>query len=310
MKKALLRALETYIPPPAPRINQYKRCDVFRCGHDAHRQFNSSVSVYHVLKIKQCYPHGCVWFKWHCRKLENGKRCHRKFKHVGKACTSCPHFYDVKVIKRPEVMMGEQEFNHFMKELKAFESWIHERNGKLVSCLGTVNSVKPRYSLIQTRKKLSITFDGYLLNFHDSCIDKDIFHDILYVPITHFQQKRWRFARGDSLHFVGTFSVRHGLIIIEHIRSIEVLQRGEPCSWTDCKARIAQRTGSLLPFQFVQCYSCDKGVLIHVKSDEHQRGSRRRMLCLEGIADPRWCWYRTEKLIQCDMCGDETDRTS
>lgn len=305
MKKELLRALESITPPSPVLINHYKRRDVFRCGHEAHRRFNSTVSVYHVLKVKKCFPNGCIYFQWRCRKLGKGQPCPRKFKHVGKACASCPHFYDIKVIRRPEIILSVESYSRFLRDFRAFESWIKEHEGRQISYSGIVNSVKPRYRLVIRQRKTAIIFTGFLLNFREGFINTSPFKDFVYVPVTNTQQKRLRFSRGDSLQFTGTFTVRNGMILIEHVRSIEILQRGEPCFWTESRARVAQRTGSLLPFQAIQCYFCDKGVLLEVSDEQYPSSVRRKMFCLEGITDPRWCYYKAQRFLRVDECDDQ-----
>jgi len=305
MKKNLLHALEALVPPHVPFINQYKRRDIFRCTHETHRGFGSAVSVYHVLKVKQCFPHGCISFQWRCQKLRKGAPCPRNYKHVGRPCASCPSFYDVKVVKKPEVIISEQAFHQFSNDLKSFESWIKRFTGKLVSVSGVINSVKPRYSLRIRSRKPSVIFQGFLLNFRETFIEDAALHDFLYMPVSSAQQHRWRFSRGDVLQCTGTFVVRNGMLLVEQIRAIEVVQRGEPCFWTDSRARVAQRTGTILPFQAEQCYSCDKGILLELVADDEPSGARRKMFCLEGVRNPQWCWYCAQRLLRLDECRSD-----
>jgi len=302
MKKNLLRSLELLAPPPARLLNQYRRRDVFRCRHESHRHFNSAVSVYHVLKVKQCHPDGCIWFQWRCRMLGKGAPCPRKYKHVGRACASCPHFYDIKIMRRPEVMISDQAFAQFTRDLRAFETWIRDHQGTRIACSGTVNSVKPRYRLRRRGAATAVVFEGFLLNFRGAFLDTDRFEDFVYLPLTVAQQRRFRIGRGDALHCTGTLVVRDGLIVLEHIRAVEIPQRGEPCFWNESRARVAQRSGRVLPFQAAQCYACDKGILLEVTDEDGCSRGRRTMFCLEGIADPDWCWYSAQRLLHLDAC--------
>ena len=87
--------------------NQYKRTDIFRCVHDVHQKFQNRISVYHILKEKQCYPQGCFYFRWRCKQLNKKNKCYRGFFHVGRKCFGCRDFYDEKIplTKAVEIMV-------------------------------------------------------------------------------------------------------------------------------------------------------------------------------------------------------------
>ena len=296
MNKNLLRKIELFFPAPPALMNQYKRRDVFRCTHETHLRFNSAVSVYHVLEEKKCFPQGCICFKWRCKKLNKGEPCPRKYKHVGRTCSNCRYFYDIKLIKRPETLLPQKEFEQFQKDLKTFESWLKSHQRKRVEFSGTVNSVKPRFSLRTAKNKSGLVFEGFLLNFREGTVNSKLFHDFIYVPISSRMQARFCFGKGDSVVFSGFFCTRNGSVVLRKIRGTEILDRGDPCFWTASRARVAQRTGSILRCQSEKCYACDKGILLHAQSDDGPGdGVRRRMFCLEGIKDPEGCCYRLYK---------------
>ena len=299
MNKNLLRKLDLFSPVPGDNKNQYKRQDVFRCKHEAHNRFDSVVSVYHVLKEKECYPEGCIYFKWKCKLLDKGSICPRKYKHVGRACSSCRNFYDIKVFKKPEVILAKENFTNFQKDLKEFESWLMRNMGKLVEFSGSINSVKPGLSLEAGSKKYRLIFNGFLLNFLECWINSTHFQDFIYVPISSRQQGRFGFAKGDEVLFRGYFTVMDGSVVIRSIKSVEIIERGEPCFWTESRARVAQRTGSVLIHQEEKCYSCDKGILLNVGSDDLSvKGPRRMMFCLEGVQDSKLCCYALKKNLK------------
>ena len=107
-----------------------------------------------------------------------------------------------------------------------------------------------------------------------------LFHDFIYMPVSARLQNRFRFAKGDAISFSGRFAVQEGTMVIRQARGIEVVERGEQCFWTESRARVAQRTGSLLDRQEEKCYACDKGVLLHMGDDALEvRGARRKMFC-------------------------------
>lgn len=310
MNKNLLRKLESLAPLPGKLKNQYKRQDVFRCTHETHLHFNSAVSVYHVLKAKACWPEGCIYFQWKCRKLNRGEPCPRKYKHVGRACASCQNFFDVKIIKKPEILLPHREFEQFQKDLKFFEDWLGRHRGREVEFSGIINSIKPRYRLKTTAKKSYVVGAGFMVNFLEGFINTDAFHDFVYVPVSTGLQQKFHFAKGDDLSFTGQFNVSQGLVILEKIRGIEIARRGEPCFWTESRARVAQRSGSLLPYQAAKCYACDKGILLNVtEEDTSRRPVRHRMFCLEGVEDPQWCWYAVQKILMLDACPHEEENS-
>jgi len=290
-------------------LNQYKRQDVFRCSHEAHERFNNAVSVYHVLVKKKCYPGGCIYFKWKCKKLDKGAPCPRGYKHVGRGCASCRYFYDIKVIRRPEVLLADREFKQFKRDLADFEQWLREHDGRLVEFSGRVNSVKPRFSLERNRTGVRVSFTGFLLNFVDGAVNARLFNDLLYVPISPRMQRRFGFGRGDTVECKAVFAVQDGSVVLRNIRGVEVFERGEPCFWTDSRARVALQTGAVLIYQSPACYCCERGVLVPVTGEHSgKKEPRRVMFCLEGIEDPRLCCYAAQKTLhkQSQADGDGT----
>ncbi len=305
MNKNLLRKLEGAAAPRRDMINQYKRQDVFRCTHESHRHFNSAVSVYHVLKEKKCFPDGCIYFKWRCRRLDKGHACPRKYKHVGRGCASCKDYYDIKVIKKPEIVLSPEAYARFQEELMLFERWLKATVGSMVEFSGVVNSVKPRYSLHRTGKRHRITFDGFLLNFSEGFAGTTHFADFIYAPVSSRMQGRHRFAKGDHISMQCYFTMQEGTPVLRKPRSIEVLQRGCRPFWNESRARVAQRTGTVLPYQDEKCYSCERGVLLTVENDDNARSvKKRKMFCLEGIESPELCCYAAHReLHDSDTAG-------
>ena len=122
-------------------INQYKRQDVFRCSHTAHFRFEKNVSVYHVLKEKECFPEGCIYFLWKCRLLNKGNSCPKKYRHVGRDCFSCKNYFDEKINHQPEIILDEEAYKKFQLDLEEFEDWLEQNVGRWVEFSGIINSV-------------------------------------------------------------------------------------------------------------------------------------------------------------------------
>lgn len=308
MKKNLLKLINTPLEFPSAFINQYKRHDVFRCSHDAHHHFNNTVSVYHVLKAKKCYPQGCIYFRWRCKKINTGQQCIRirKYKHVGRACFGCRYFFDIKEINRPEPILTQEAFNEFQQELKRFENWLFGLQGRQVDFSGRINSIKPHYRVKMVRKRPRIFFEGFLMNFSEAFINTTLFNDFIYASFSSRLQGKFGFAKDDSVCFQGYLSEQNGMIMIKKIRGVEVQEKSEKTFWTESRARVAQRTGTILPYQSEKCHACDKGTLIDIIPDDVQ-GSKlpRTLFCLEGITDPEECCYSLKKNLRLHDCSHD-----
>ncbi|MFX0201192.1 MAG: hypothetical protein ACFFCW_34170, partial [Candidatus Hodarchaeota archaeon] len=111
-------------------INQHKRQDVFKCAHKAHFKFDKNVSVYHVMREKNCFPQGCIYFVWRCKLINKGKRCPKGYEHVGRKCFGCKYYYEEKVCHQPDVILDDEEFKKFEKSLEEYEEWLESVVGK------------------------------------------------------------------------------------------------------------------------------------------------------------------------------------
>ena len=305
MKRNLLRLIENHFPSTSELVNQYKRQDIFRCTHDSHSRFNNAVSTYHVLKVKQCFPDGCTYFRWKCRNLNKGISCPKKFQHVGRLCFSCRFFYDVKEINRPEIIVSHTEFDHFQNQFKEFEDWIENHIGREVEFSGTISSLKPEYLLRQAKKSSHIILKGFLLSFCNCSINKYYFNDLIYAPVSISMQHRLNFSRDDAVFCRGYFTVTNGVIILRKIRGIEILEKKSCSGWTETQARVIQRTGSILPYQLAKCHACENGTLLHVYHDGDSMPQSRVLFCLEGVSDPELCSFRIKKLLTQASCPQD-----
>lgn len=281
-------------------INQYKRHDIFKCVHQSHVNFEHRVSVYHVLKERKCYPEGCIYFNWRCRLLNKGKTCSKKFKHVGKNCFNCKEFYDEKEIFKPKLLLDKVEYQKFTRDLSLFEDWLEDLRGKEIDFSGTINSLKPSFHKNDNRRNTSLSFDGFLINFKKGYINLDYFNDIVYAKISSKMQHRYNFCKGDKVNFYARFNENEGRIILTRLNRIEIEKKADDETWTESKAHLAKRTGTIIPVQYEKCLNCDKGSLLDIVSDSKRK---RVLFCLEGIRDPQFCSYTISKLILADSCA-------
>jgi hypothetical protein len=259
-----------------------------------------------VLREKKCYPQGCTYFRWKCANLNKGKPCKKKYKHVGRACFSCRFFYDVKEINQPVLLLTEEQFKLFLVELEEFEDWLMQISGKQVAVTGNITSVKPQYFLHQGKKSYKIVHNGFFITLYNCSINFSLYSDALYVPIPSVVQNKHRFTKGDMISFNGYVTVKNGMLFINNMRHIEMLDKKDTGSWTDVHAKIAQWYGAILPYQSAKCHACDKGMLLQVLPiDNMETISSRLMFCIEGVSDPASCWYKLHKSLDIYTCPQD-----
>ncbi len=292
-------------------INHYKRQDVFKCVQQAHARFENRVSVYHVLKEKDCYPHGCIYFNWRCRKLNKGRSCPRRFRHVGRKCFGCKEFYDEKVINCPEVVLPDEDFSKFMRDLGEFEAWLNKLRGIEVNLSGTIFSVKPQMRQIIQGKRRRIELNGFMLIFREAFFDLTKFEDLCYLVISKGLQAKYRFSRGDKVDLYARVSVDRGRLILKRPNRIEIEERGNGETWSWDKALVVARTAHPIPYQLEKCFACDRGCLLDtIEKTSIGERYRRQLFCLEGIKNPDLCIYDLAKSIDAELCAlNEFQRT-
>ncbi|MCK4427015.1 MAG: hypothetical protein KAW16_00875 [candidate division Zixibacteria bacterium] len=280
-------------------INQYKRQDVFQCGHEAHFKFEKSVSVYHVLKEKRCYPEGCIYFLWKCKLLNKGHSCPKGYKHVGRNCFSCKNYFDEKISYQPEILLDKEEFENFQRELEEFEDWLQGAVGKRIEFSGTVNSVKPHFKKKRLGSKEILTFPGFLVSFKEGYLDRVFFKDHIFLTISRKTQENLKFAKGDKVEFEALLRTDKGRIILERIRHVEFLEKKREAFWNLSQAVVAKNTGTEFDCQPEKCLVCENGSLLDVVEKDGQRSkSYRHLFCLAGVTDPENCVYHLAKKMK------------
>jgi len=286
---------------PKVLINQYKRQDVFRCSHKAHFRFESNVSVYHVLKEKRCFPEGCIYFLWKCQLLNKGHSCPKGYRHVGRDCFSCKHYFDEKIVYQPETGLDEEEYKKFESDLEEFEEWLEATVGKWVEFSGKVNSVKPHFRKIKFGSKETLSFPGFLISFKEGYLDRVFFKDHIFVTISRKTQQNFKFARGDEVEFKARLRANRGRMVLERIRYVEFLHKEEAESWSLSQALVAKNTGKEIDCQPEKCMMCENGCLMDVvEKTDKSSAVRRHLFCLIGMENPEECVYHLIKRIEKD----------
>ncbi len=292
--------------------NQYKRLDIFQCNHEAHKEFGNIVSVYHVLKEKGCYPNGCIYFKWLCKKLNRGLPCPKSFTHVGKKCPSCADYYDEKIIKQPHLLVSTKEYQLFCNDLRKFENWLMEKIGKQANCAGTIKSIKPHYIMHHQNNRQHLSFKGFLLIFKEAFIDITHFEDTIYAHILPWQQTKLKLAEGDKLEFLAKLRLDRGRIVLDKLHQIEIEEKISTNFFSVAEAKQALIIGKVFDYQWEKCLNCPHGCLVDIKETDFSTNGhkRRKLLCLKGVSHPEHCIIQIkEKLFQLDYCQKDTTLT-
>ncbi len=284
---------------PKVMINQYKRRDVFRCSHKAHFRFEKNVSVYHVLKEKECFPEGCIYFLWKCHLLNKGTSCPKKYRHVGRDCFSCKNYFEEKIIHQPEILPDEEGYRKFQLDLEEFEEWLQGTMGNWVEFSGTVNSVKPHFKKVRYGSKDALSFSGFLISFKEGYIDRVFFEDNIYLTVSRRTQQNLKFARGDEVDFKARLRTDRGRIVLERVRYVEFPHKEKEESWTLSQALVAKNTGREIDCQPEKCMMCENGCLLDVvEKTDRSSPIKRHLFCLAGVENPEECIYHGVKKIE------------
>lgn len=275
--------------------NLYKNMSVFRCVHESHKGFQNSMSVYHILKKKRCFPEGCVYFKWHCRLMKKGNKCYRGYDFVGKNCFGCRYFYEEKIHNFSELQIGEGEYEQFLKEFHDFEEWIEDHRNRELEIHGQVDGVKPRFSKRIYRNGEGIAFRGFMLIFREVYLNRTHLKDPAYALVSNKTYHSLKFGRGDVLTARATLTLERGRFILKKLHRFDIEKRGEPPLWTESKARVARETATHIAGQPEGCIQCPYGALIDVEDlRRREKRSYRQLYCLQGMADYRGCHHLAE----------------
>lgn len=286
-------------------INPYKRLDIFKCKSMGHGKFENRVSVYHVLRVKSCYPQGCIYFLWRCQLLNKGQSCSKGYSHVGRNCFGCKHYFDEKIHNQPVLLISGDDYHQFLADLDEFEDWIDSLVDKQVDIQGTINTVKPALTKIIHHQGSHLNLNGYFLQFDEAFISTTHWEDHCYGLVYPDQHERFQFAPGDIIEFRARVELNQGRLVCKKINTIDFVHRSQTPTWTKSQALVVKYTIISYDHQSTKCFHCDQGVLVDVidKSRPHQERSRE-LFCLKSFPDPAVCYYSLEKKLieEIDQC--------
>ena len=282
--------------------NEYKRSDIFLCTNRAHARFGKRVSVYHVLKVRKCYPNGCVYFYWRCKKLNKGESCPRGYSHVGRKCFGCKEFYDVKITNHLQLAVDSSGWENFRRDLEDFENWVQEVQGKELSINGRIDGVKPH---VVRSNGAGLSLRGFILTFREVFIDRTHFEDFAYADVSVAQMRRYRFSPGDRMEFLASVQLDQGRVVFRKLHRIEFDEHQPNRKWNETDTVVSVSTAAELPGQPEKCHFCPHGVLVDVKGYGGNGNEGRRLYCLEGVRDPEECPLAVLDRLNGDACPRE-----
>lgn len=271
--------------------NLYKVSDLFSCPHRLHKHHESGTSVWHVIKFKGCYPDGCVSFAWKCRKFDDGHKCPRRKKHVGKDCASCRYFYDLKQAFSPDLKADPADYERFRKDLADFEEWIDEISGRRIEVRGRIKSINPWLTNRGDNGSIRIACRGALLYLVDGVFAYDLFLDPFYARLSFDVYDRAELAVGDVIDMKAQLEIDRGRFVFGKVGSIEIVDHGSGGSLTSSELRQMKFTGTVVDGQPAKCLRCPHGLLIDSQQSDGRSAPRRLLYCKKGVADYRFCPY-------------------
>ena len=234
-------------------INLFKKSDIFKCKSIGHEKFGHKVSAYYVLRVKKCYPQGCIYFKWYCELLNKGKTCKKGYSHVGKKCFGCKFYYDEKINNQPVLNITEVEYNNFLERLDEFEDWLALMGQKNLNIEGKITTVKPALSKTIQNGNSRLKLRGYFIHFEEAFIDRIHWEDHCYAFIHPDFQQKYQFASGDKIDFRGKVELDNGRLILNKINSVEFLEKSDKDTWDNTDALIARLTAFPFGSQQKKC---------------------------------------------------------
>ncbi len=277
--------------------NLYKRPDIFSCPHSSHHRFGSVVTPHHILNEKKCYPEGCISFIWKCRLLDKGHSCPKKFKHVGRKCFSCKHYYEEKYIQQPKLKISDEEYGQFKRDLENLDYWLEDLVGREVELEATVVAIKPNLRAYGNPGRERYAFVNWLVIFRSAHVGFDLFDDTCFARISDKTQSRFKLAHGDRILCRATMTFDRGRLIFVRLHNIELESAGYDPSWNQADVEVAAATAKRIDIQTEKCLNCEYGCLIDMNVSSRQNGNRS-LLCLAGQKIPEDCVYPLLKQLK------------
>jgi hypothetical protein len=284
--------------------NLYKKRGIFRCVHDVHQHFKAEMSPFHILSNKDCFPHGCVYFKWTCRYLARHKTCFRGFTHVGKECFNCQYFGEEKVHQYPEPLLEEKEHAQFIEDFGEFEEWVEDLENNRCKCEGKVYRVQPDFRIYRDRNGMRLALRGFLVVFTDGFIANKLFEDRFYLAISSQTQNKLQIRAGDDIEYEANLEISRGRFRFYRPGKFEFFARGSEKAPRKADIEMARLKYQIHLEQNNKCLACAHGILADMETD--LPGPRRALVCLQGVKNTGDCTLFEEEMRESenDTCAN------
>ncbi|RMG28656.1 MAG: hypothetical protein D6732_18480 [Methanobacteriota archaeon] len=203
---------------------------------------------------------------------------------MGKNCSGCRYFREEKVHHHPQLLISEEEYEAFQKELREFEDWLEEHLNREVNIHGRVDGVKPLFQKRMYDKGNGFSFSGFLLIFKELYFGRELMEDPVYARLSPKTYASLKLGRGDVLSARATLTLDRGRLVLKKLRRIDIEERGEPPFWDKSKALVARETATRIPTQPEGCMQCPFGSLVDVEDVRNGQSKHYRQLyCLRGM---------------------------
>ncbi len=287
--------------------NRFKQPNLFICRHPTHKRFNFMVSPYHVLEQKRCLQEGCVHFIWKCKIYGKDFNCPRGFKHVGRNCGDCKHYYEEKVCYKPEPQISDTEMSAYLAQLEDYRYWLSTVIDKRVPFSGEISGVFPSLLKIVDYEKSETRLNGFLIRFEKAHIGYDLFADRLYLQVGQRFIRKYSPAERDYIECQAVLKTDRGRVVMINPTRIEYTN-GDNLPLIDySRALVGRTTGVIVKDNCALCKGCPYGALMDVVIIRPQPNQYRRFYCLRGIEIARECPIRLEAKIR--LYGNEPAET-
>lgn len=279
---------------------------IFICRHPSHGKFDYQVSPYHVIQEKRCLKTGCVQFIWKCRIYAKDFRCPRGFRHVGKYCSSCKHYYEEKICRKPESLLCAEKLDVFWRNLDDYRLWLSMKLNRKIEFTGEIASIFPLLYFHGDGRHPHVKKSGYLIGFDKGLVGYELYADKIYLKISWNSFSKYRFAVGDKVEFIATLQSNRGRLIMERPTNIEI-QRADSDHRADksstsaaitlSQATVGAYTGAIVEDDCRPCRGCKFGAFIEIGKIQNRAARRRRFFCLRGVNMSANCPVRLEKIL-------------
>jgi hypothetical protein len=236
-------------------------------------------------------------FVWKCRLLDKGHSCPKKFKHVGRKCFSCKHYFDEKYMRQPKLKVSEEDFAKFRSNVEDLDFWLDEIVGRQIELEATIDAIKPNFRPHGNPHRERYAFLNWLAVFRSAYIEYDLFDDVCFARISDKTQSRFALAPSDRIICKAVPSFDRGRLIFTRLHNIEVKRGGQKPEWRRSDVEVAAATAVGLNLQAEKCLRCRYGCLIDRPHHDVGNGSRS-LLCLAGQKVPEECAYPLMKMLE------------